>query len=66
MGAKRIAYSNSTDARLISADFRNTDGSQAMMVLNQSNTAGAFRTVFNGRSVAVTLPPSGVATLTWQ
>jgi len=64
-GAKRIASTNSSDGRFISAAFRNTDGRKAMVVLNQSTTAGNFRTVFNGRSVSVYLPASGVATLFW-
>jgi glucosylceramidase len=65
-GAERIASSNSSDGRFISAAFRNANGSKAMVVLNQGSTAGAFRTVFNGRSVAVDLPASGVATLIWN
>lgn len=65
-GAERIASSNSTDGRFISAAFRNADGTKALVVLNQSSTAGAFRAVFNGRSVSVNLPASGVTTLTWQ
>jgi glucosylceramidase len=64
-GARRIASSNSTDGRFISAAFRNTDGRKAMVVLNQGTTAGAFRTVFQGRSVSVHLPVNGVATLFW-
>jgi glucosylceramidase len=65
-GATRIASTNSTDGRFISAAFRNTDGRKAMVVLNQGSATASFRAVFNGRSVSVELPASGVATLTWQ
>ncbi len=36
-----------------------------MVVLNQSDSTGTFRTVVGGRSISVSLPASSVATLTW-
>lgn len=64
-GARRIGSGNSSDGRFISAAFRNTNGKKAVVVLNQGSDTATFRLVEDGRSVAVTLPASGVATVFW-
>ena len=64
-GAHRIASTDSADGRFIGAAFKNVDGGKVLVVLNQGSATGTFRVVVGGRSVAIELPASGVATLTW-
>lgn len=64
-GARRIGSSDSSDGSFVGVAFRNGNGKKAMVVLNQGGSAGTFRVVEDGRSIAVALPASGVATVFW-
>lgn len=64
-GAYRIGSTNSASGTFIGAAFRNTNGKKALVVLNQGNSTRTFRMIDQGRSIAVELPASGVATVFW-
>ena len=64
-GAVRIGTADSGDGKFIGVAFRNTNGSKALVVLNQSGAAATFKMVWAGKSMTQTLPASGVATVFW-
>lgn len=64
-GAVRIGTADSSDGKFIGVAFRNTNGSKALVVLNQSSSTATFKMVWNGKSIQQSLPASGVATVFW-
>lgn len=64
-GARRIGSSNSGSGNFISAAFRNANGNKTAVVFNKGNSTQTFRMVENGRSISVTLPSNGLATVFW-
>ena len=65
-GATRIASNTFGSGNIEDVAFKNTDGSNALIVLN-SDTANAhtFNVEENGQSFTYTLPARAVATFTW-
>ncbi|WP_034341708.1 glycoside hydrolase family 30 protein [Deinococcus misasensis] len=64
-GAVRIGSTDSSDGKFTGVAFRNTNGSKALVVLNQSSSTATFKMVWNGKSIQQTLPAKGVATVFW-
>ena len=61
-GARRITSSSSRSPLLTTA-FLNTDGTIAVVVMNQSDKKVAYNLWLNGKAAAVTSPPRSIATL---
>jgi len=61
-GAKRIIASPSR-SQLIATAFKNTDGSVAVVVMNESDKKIDYKLMVNGKAVPVTSLPHSIATL---
>jgi glucosylceramidase len=65
-GAYRVASTSGIQG-LTSVAFRNSDdGSKVLIVLNSATTAQPFVVRWAGQNASYTLPPSSVATFTWN
>lgn len=60
-GAKRIICASMRD-ELEATAFRNPDGTIAIVVMNRSNKAAAFRLKYSGDAVEVTIPEHAIQT----
>jgi glucosylceramidase len=65
-GAVRIASNSFGDTSLQDVAFQNTDGSIALMVLNNEATPRTFAVANLGESFTYTLPAGSLATFTWN
>jgi glucosylceramidase len=63
-GAVRVASSDGVQG-LRTVAFRNSDGSHALLVLNDSPASVTFAVVSAGQHVRASLPGGGVGTLVW-
>ena len=63
-GATRV-YSSNTPG-FISAAFKNSDGSKALVVYNEGSQAQSFRTVWGGKTFSYSLPGLSGGTFTWS
>ncbi|HEV7622384.1 MAG TPA: glycoside hydrolase family 30 beta sandwich domain-containing protein, partial [Flavisolibacter sp.] len=61
-GAKRIASSANRDALLTTA-FKNTDGTIAVVVMNNTDKKMTYNLWLNGKAAAATSLPHSIATL---
>ena len=64
-GAVRIASDSGVDG-IDSVAFRNTDGSMALIVLNENTAVANFAVAVNGKSFSYSLPGGAVATFVWR
>jgi glucosylceramidase len=64
-GAKRIISSTSR-GQLLTTAFKNTDGSLAVVVMNQSNDKIPYNVWIEGKAVAVTSLPHSIQTIVIQ
>ncbi|MDI1465156.1 RICIN domain-containing protein [Catellatospora sp. KI3] len=62
-GAVRIGSNNAGDLENVA--FRNPDGSYALFVANVGGGTQTFGVQFNGMTVAYTVAPGAITTLTW-
>ena len=65
-GAVRIASNTFGDKSLDDVAFQNTDGSIALLVLNNADTPQTFSVRANGAAFSYTLPAGSLATFSWQ
>jgi glucosylceramidase len=64
-GATRIGSSTLGRQSLDTVAFQNTNGSIALLVLNNKPEAADFNITFHGRSLQASLPPGALATYLW-
>ena len=62
-GATRIYSSNNPS--IVSAAFKNPDGSKALVAFNNANTSQAFHVQWGTQTFSYTLPSMAAATFTW-
>jgi glucosylceramidase len=62
-GAVRIGSNNAGDLHNVA--FRNPDGTVALVVDNVGGGTQTFGVSYNGQFISYTIPPGGLATLTW-
>ena len=65
-GAKRIECDPGSDKSLTAVAFRNTDGSYAQFLVNQTDRQQAFSTVFGKASFNGLVPAKSVGTFVWK
>lgn len=61
-GAKRIMSASSRD-NLLTTAFRNTDGSVAVVVMNQTDKPAEYKLIYNGQQLKTTALPHSISTL---
>jgi len=65
-GAVRIGTNEQNESGLESVAFQNTDGSIALLVLNNADAAKDFQISWHGKSIATSLNAGSFATYVWH